>query len=178
MHEQRTPCRLMPERPLPRYAFLPARHPHPIRDADGHSHDAADQGMHGLAPDESLRWGLDLFAHGYYWEAHEAWEAVWAASAHGSPLRALTKGLILLAASGVKLRTGKAVAAERHARRASALLRTVGGDIADTFKTLSGVAPNEIADIVDRIAFAADVRSAAKGAPPEIVPSFALLRFR
>jgi hypothetical protein len=178
MRDQPTPRRLMPERPLPRYAFLPGRHPHPARDADGHSHDAADQGMDGLTPDQRLRWGLDLFAHGYYWEAHEAWEAVWAASVRGSPQRALTKGLILLAASGVKLRTGKAVAAERHAKRASSLLRTVHGDTADGFKTLAGVAPSEIADLVDRIAFTADVRTAAVGAPPDIAPSFAPLRFR
>ena len=178
MRDQQTPCRLMPERPLPRYAYLPGRHPHPTRDVDGHSHDAAAPETDGLTPDQSIRWGLDLFAHGYYWEAHEAWEGVWAASARGSPRRALTKSLILLAASGVKLRTGKAIAAERHAKRASSLLRTVHGDSADGFKTLAGVAPSEIADIVDRIAFAVDVRTAAVGAPPEIAPSFAPLRFR
>ncbi|MER9007639.1 DUF309 domain-containing protein [Mesorhizobium sp. M0862] len=24
-----------------------------------------------------FRWGIDLFNHGYYWEAHEAWEPLW-----------------------------------------------------------------------------------------------------
>ncbi|TGQ49534.1 DUF309 domain-containing protein, partial [Mesorhizobium sp. M1C.F.Ca.ET.210.01.1.1] len=27
-----------------------------------------------------FRWGIDLFNHGYYWEAHEAWEPLWHAA--------------------------------------------------------------------------------------------------
>nr|WP_244447982.1 DUF309 domain-containing protein [Neorhizobium vignae] len=51
--------------------------------------------------------GQDLFNHGYYWEAHEAWEGLWQAAKRGSQLRAFLKGLILLSAAGVKIREGK-----------------------------------------------------------------------
>jgi uncharacterized protein len=26
---------------------------------------------------DAFGWGLDVFNHGYYWEAHEAWEGLW-----------------------------------------------------------------------------------------------------
>ncbi|ESW67076.1 hypothetical protein X772_34820 [Mesorhizobium sp. LSJC280B00] len=68
-------------------------------------------------------WGIDLFNHGYYWEAHEAWEGLWQVADRRAPLRMLFKGLILLSAAGVKIREGKHAAAVRHAGRAAALLR-------------------------------------------------------
>ena len=46
--------------------------------------------------------GLDLFNHGYYWEAHEAWEGLWQVADRDGPLRMLFKGLIMLSAAGVK----------------------------------------------------------------------------
>ncbi|MER8440411.1 DUF309 domain-containing protein [Mesorhizobium sp. M1312] len=72
-----------------------------------------------------FRWGIDLFNHGYYWEAHEAWEPLWHAAQQSAQHRQFFKGLILLAAAGVKIREGKRVAAARHAARAAALFRRV-----------------------------------------------------
>jgi hypothetical protein len=67
--------------------------------------------------------GLDLFNHGYYWEAHEAWEGLWRVADRDGTLRMFFKGLILLSAAGVKIRERKNAAAARHAMRAAALLR-------------------------------------------------------
>ncbi|MER8466566.1 DUF309 domain-containing protein [Mesorhizobium sp. M1396] len=72
-----------------------------------------------------FRWGIDLFNHGYYWEAHEAWEPLWHAAKRSTQHRLFFKGLILLAAAGVKIREGKQVAAVCHATRAAALFRQV-----------------------------------------------------
>jgi predicted metal-dependent hydrolase len=112
--------RLLPERSFPAYAYLPGRNPHPVRDPLGHSYgqQTENYGDSGLC-----RWGFDLFNHGYYWEAHEAWEALWRASEKDSSCRLLFKALILLAAAGIKVREAKAVSAVRHAERAAALLR-------------------------------------------------------
>ena len=66
--------------------------------------------------------GLDLFNHGYYWGAHEAWEGLWQVADRDGPLRVLFKGLILLSAAAVKIRERKSAAAARHAERAAALL--------------------------------------------------------
>ena len=76
-------------------------------------------------------WGIDLFNHGFYWEAHEAWEPLWRASEVGDPRRVLLKALILLAAAGVKLLEGNKVGLNRHAMRAAAL-----------FSQLADEAPN------------------------------------
>jgi len=74
---------------------------------------------------ELVYWGIDLFNFGYYWEAHEVWEDLWREAERASPLRLAFKGLILLAAAGVKIREGKSAAAAKHAGRAAALLRSV-----------------------------------------------------
>lgn len=111
--------RLLPERPLPPYAYLPGRFPHPVRHPQGHSHHLAGRfpAAEEVDPD-GLLWGMELFNHKYYWEAHEAWEGLWRAAARGSAEHALLQGLILLAAMGVKLREGKRGAARRHGTRA------------------------------------------------------------
>ena len=162
------------DRHLPRYAYLPGRHPHPVRDVDGHTYDTG-RSTAALSSDEAIRWGFDLFTLGYYWEAHEVWEEPWARSLRTSQRWTLMKGLILLAASGVKLRTGKAVAAARHARRSSSLLRQIGGQESVTFEALCGVTPSAIADLADEIAIAPDAIDAEVGALPASAPVFASL---
>jgi hypothetical protein len=94
--------------------------------------------MHGqaakaVAPLDPARWrecgeylyGVDLFNHGFYWEAHEAWESLWHAAGRKGAVAAWLKALIKLAAAAVKLREGNARGVERHATRALELLREV-----------------------------------------------------
>jgi hypothetical protein len=66
--------RWLPQKSLPPYAYLPGKNPHPVRDPTGHSYHvepipvAADASLGS----DAFLWGLDLFNHGYYWEAHES----------------------------------------------------------------------------------------------------------
>lgn len=121
--------RLLPHRALPPYAYLPGRSlPHPVRDPAGHSHGLDNSGPAGA---DAFAWGADLFNAGYYWEAHEAWELLWRAAGRGGARRAVLKGLILLAACGVKLREGKGAAAARHASRAADLFGCVRDEAPD-----------------------------------------------
>ena len=76
----------------------------------------------GWAENEDFLFGVDLFNAGYYWEAHESWEAVWRGAEPGSPAADFFKGLIKLAAAGVKAREGRPAGVTRHARRAGELL--------------------------------------------------------
>lgn len=62
--------------------------------------------------------GIDLFDHGFYWEAHEAWERLWQAAPRDGAESRLLQGLIALAAAGVKVRQGQTIGIARHARRA------------------------------------------------------------
>ena len=71
--------------------------------------------------------GCDLFNYGYYWEAHESWEAAWQACGRHGPPADFLKGLIKLAAAGVKAREGRPRGVARHAARAGELFRGVRG---------------------------------------------------
>ena len=42
--------------------------------------------------------GIDLFNQGFWWEAHEAWEAPWRALPRGSSAARVLRGLIMLSA--------------------------------------------------------------------------------
>jgi hypothetical protein len=118
--------RLLPEEPFPPYAFVPGRFPHPIRDPQGHSHGQRPETSEPLDPE---RWqqsrtylrGLDLCNHGYYWEAHEAWEALWHAAGRTGTTADFLKGLIKLTAAGVKVREGRPGGVSSHAAGAAEL---------------------------------------------------------
>ena len=68
--------RWLPEKSFPPYAYLPGRQPHPVRDPAGHSYHVEPIPVAAEASlgSDVFLWGLDLFNHGYYWEAHEAWD--------------------------------------------------------------------------------------------------------
>lgn len=86
-------------------------------------------------------WGIELFNHGYYWEAHEAWEGLWRKAARETAERNLLQGLILLAAMGVKLRECKLEAARRHGKRAASFLGRDSGAPIGALAELLGLSP-------------------------------------
>lgn len=130
--------RLCPDRPLPPYSYVPGHFPHPISDPRGHSYHAATTAMgdHPIVPvsvsidfnwnqSSDYLFGIDLFNHGFYWEAHETWEQVWIELGRTGRDADFIKGLIKLAASGVKAREGRPVGLQRHAHRAHELFQIV-----------------------------------------------------
>jgi DUF309 family protein family protein len=143
--------RWLPQKSLRPYAYLPGMNPHPVRDPAGHSHHvepipvAADASLSS----DAFLWGLDLFNHGYYWEAHEAWEGLWQVAGRDGPLRMLFKGLILLSAAGLKIRELKNAAARRHAMRAAALLRQLMKVPDSAFERALGMSPAALADCAE-----------------------------
>lgn len=74
---------------------------------------------------KSYIWGVDLFNSGFYWEAHEAWEAVWIAAGRKGAVADFLKSLIKLAAAGVKVRENRPTGVHRHASRCLQLLGQV-----------------------------------------------------
>lgn len=115
--------RYLPGEPFPRYAYVPGRFPHPTRDPAGHTFGEEAEPSQVLEPE---RWdrsrpylrGIDLFNHGYYWEAHEAWESLWQGCGRTGETADFLKALIALAAAGVKIREGQPRGTRRHAARA------------------------------------------------------------
>jgi uncharacterized protein len=102
---------------LPPYTYVPGGPwPHPNR-----SKGLADE---PTTPDDaptSLLFdrGIALFEAGYYWEAHEAWEALWHAAGRRGPTADILRGLIKLAAAGIKVRERREGGVRTHARRAA-----------------------------------------------------------
>jgi hypothetical protein len=96
---------------FPAYRYIPGRFPHPTRDPDGHSYGREAPALQAFDPDrwqdcESYLYGVDLFNNGYWWEAHEAWEACWIAAGRTSPAGLFLQGLIQVAAACLKKHQG------------------------------------------------------------------------
>lgn len=122
--------RYLPDVPFPPYTFVPGRAPHPYTDPRGHAFGQPPPPAVAL---EASDWsanvaylrGIDCFNHGYYWEAHEAWESAWNGCGRKGMVADFLKALIKLAAAGVKIRERVPAGVARHASRAGELLRGV-----------------------------------------------------
>jgi uncharacterized protein len=113
--------------PLPPYSYVPGFAPHPVSNARGHMHGHRAETPASLDPEHweesaPYRYGVDLFNHGFYWEAHEAWESLWHAAGRSGATAIWLKALIKLAAAAVKVREGNSIGAMRHAGRCVQLL--------------------------------------------------------
>lgn len=130
LHRAIPPPRLLPAQQLPPYSYVSGKFPHPTRDQQGHSYGAVEPQVAIIRKEEwreceAYLWGIDLFNHGYYWEAHETWEAVWHAAGRKGVITDFCKALIKFAAAGVKAREGRPEGVRRHAQRAKQLLQSV-----------------------------------------------------
>jgi len=95
------------KRALPSYRHLPFQNAHPFLDADGHSYGEK------LAPPDSFGTGdwqnceeylysIDLFNHGFWWEAHERLKHVSIGAGRESETGQFVQGLIQVAAALLK----------------------------------------------------------------------------
>lgn len=75
-----------------------------------------------LAGSDAFSQGLRAFRAGYFWEAHELWEAVWTCLPPAAAQRLAMRGLIQLANAGLKARMGQNGAAARILALADAAL--------------------------------------------------------
>ena len=100
-------------------------------------------------PDEwreiiAYRYGWSLFDTGFYWEAHEIWEAVWLACAPNSRERLLLRALIQLANARLKQKMGKDNASARLLGEADRLLADVTGPDSIAPPLLMGIDPRRL----------------------------------
>lgn len=70
-------------------------------------------------------YGVDLFNHGFFWEAHEVWEGLWHQAAADSLQRHFLQGLIQLAAARLKFEIGRREGCKRLLDRSTRHLATV-----------------------------------------------------
>ncbi len=108
-------------RPFPPYRYVPGKTPHPVRDPAGHSFNRPPEQPPEFNPEdwrscEQYLYGIDLFNHGYWWEAHEALEAVWIAAGRKSGTGLFIQGLIQVAVAHLKKHQGFGDTAQRMAK--------------------------------------------------------------
>lgn len=111
--------RYCPGRDLPERPYRPGQQPHPSTlAAPPWPREEWDGDAATLASNTEYRWGLDLFNHHDYWEAHEVWEELWQQSVPDTPVRALLQGLIQCAAALLKASSGQFAGGSRLADKA------------------------------------------------------------
>ena len=123
------------------------------------------------------RWylfGLDLFNHGYYWEAHEAWEALWHACGRYGELADFFKGLIQLAVAGVKVRERRPEGVRAHAKRAAELFQSIATTLSGGGVCM-GLRLNELIATARQIGAQPPEPQHQKCPPVEVVFPFVLL---
>jgi hypothetical protein len=128
-YDGRMKKRYHPEKSFPDYIFVPGKNPHPKK-SGGHMEGEAEPvapALDELKPGESefLRYSLDLFNHGYFWESHVYFEALWNAHGREGNVADFLKGMIKLAAAGVKLAIDQREHARGHYERAAELFQKV-----------------------------------------------------
>ena len=115
--------------PWPQWAYVPGEAAG--LDADYQTLDLAKalvpSAFRGYVPARhpALRYGLALNDRGYFWEAQEVLEAVWAAAPQNGRERILLRACILIANANLRLRVQKAHSAARLFGDAMAELRSL-----------------------------------------------------
>jgi hypothetical protein len=175
-HSTSQPPRLLPDRPFPRYAYVPGDTPHPTRDPGGHSYGAEFEIPEPPDPEQwracrDYLYGIDLFNHGSYWEAHEAWEGLWVACGRRGPTATYLQALISLAAAGFKARSGSTRGMRANADKAARLFRSVASHFGSQRTRYMGLDVRALADYAVTIAKSPQTA----GTRDENLPAFASL---
>lgn len=112
---------------FPAYAFVPGQNAHPSADPAGHNAGQVPCASLALTENNWMEvndylFGCDLYNHGFWWEAHEAWEKVWLAGPSGDKTDFYLRALIQAANGLLKLRMQRAKAADRLSNAVGELL--------------------------------------------------------
>jgi hypothetical protein len=150
--------RLAPDMPLPPYRFVPGGpSPHPTGDPRGHSFGPEPPRPVPLEPERwrecrPFLYGLDLFNGGFYWESHVQWESLWLGCGRKGTTADFLKGLIKLAAAGVKHMEGQPAGVRSHSRRAADLWQRVAVSLGGEPKRFMGFPLDDLIGLAKRIA--------------------------
>ncbi len=171
--------RFLPSAELPSYTYVPGTDtPHPIRDPRGHSHQRKGKVSKALVPEQwadnrSYLMAIDLFNHGYYWEAHEEFERLWRACGADTLVGRFLKGLVKLSAAGVKVRERSIHGVRRHAASAGEVFADVAAEAEDD--VYCGLRFTALQFAADRAAQLNYKNEASSGRPTRVFPFVVVL---
>src|SRR4029078_7398126 len=133
--------------PLPQWAYVPGEMAEDDADHDTlwNAKSLVPSRFRDYVPARhpALRYGMTLNDHGYFWEAQEILEAVWAAAPQGGRERILLRACILITTANLRLRMQKAHVATRLLGEALVELNALGvrGSAGDGFADCFPAAP-------------------------------------
>lgn len=166
--------RLLPAVDLPRYTHIPGSGtPHPYRDPRGHSYDRKPLQPKPLcetrwAENRSYLCGLDLFNLGFYWEAHDEWDRLFKMTTPDTLEGRFLKGLIKLAAAGMKVREESIHGVRRHAASAGEVFADIAAESdTDSYCGLNFTMLQFAADRAAQLAYPGDLQP---GRPLRVFP--------
>ena len=165
---------------LPSYTYIPGSStPHPIRHPQGHSFGRKNRSVKPLSAENwqenrSFLLAIDLFNHGYYWEAHEEWDRLLRASGNESTVGRFLKGLVKMAAAGVKVREHSIHGVRRHAASAGEVFADVSAECDS--ERFCGLELTQLQFAADRASQLSYQAKHAAGKPVRVFP-FALEPF-
>ena len=121
--------RYIPSWPFPSYIFIPGLNPHPKKEG-GHMQDQMDPvgeliDLNNPQDNKFLRYSLDLYNNGYFWESHVYFEALWNVHKRTGSTADFLKGMIKLGAAGVKIQINQPANARTHFLRAKELFKSI-----------------------------------------------------
>lgn len=103
---------------FPPYRFIPGVNAHPQRDPEGHSYNKEHAPVIYSPPEDwqsnaNYLFGVDLYNHAYWWEAHEAWEELWHTTKKSAAYGQFLQGLIQVSAAFIKWQSQQQVGMEK-----------------------------------------------------------------
>jgi uncharacterized protein len=129
--------RMLPSADLPNYTFIPGTDtPHPVRDPRGHSYGRKGRTSKPLTADNwsenrCFLIAVDYFNLGYYWEANDEFDRLLRVSGPDSIIGRFLKGLVKLAAAGLKVREKSIHGVRRHAASAGEVFADIAAEVGE-----------------------------------------------
>jgi predicted metal-dependent hydrolase len=118
-------------------------------------------------------YGIDLFNHGFYWEAHEAWEGLWVACGRRGATATYLQALINLAAAGFKARSGSVRGMRANAETAVRLFKSLRRQFKSESARYMGLDVRALADYAGTISKSQQTAKTALG--DKTLPGFDLV---
>lgn len=101
--------RYCPDWPFPAYRYVPGLSPHPHKAGNAPTQLKKAKALteDNWHTNQYYLFGIDLYHYGYFWEAHEAWEALWHLTTKNDETGQFLQGLIQNSAAQLKVHLGE-----------------------------------------------------------------------
>ncbi len=110
---------------FPDYAYLPGQMPKDEKRSDIPQFRLQKLSSQNWQTNEAYLYGIDLFNHAFYYEAHEVWEELWHVTGHKTQEGIFLKALIQIAAVRLKISLQEEKPAQRSLLSAQKYLEEI-----------------------------------------------------